>query len=123
MNRQGFSEKLDLESSFLNWIAMLLSRRPSFLWLGDEWTDKEKKDPFINRSTEQNGMMSMQLKDENLGNDNAGALNNDKTKIYSVIEAGKLIRSLNKSKMHLIFIPVLKTKYLKIKKLQYIKYV
>lgn len=109
MNRQGFSEKLDLESSFLNWIAMLLSRRPSFLWLGDEWTDKEKKDPCINRSTEQNGMMSMQLKDENLGNDNAGALNNDKTKIYSVIDAGKLIRSLNKSKMHLIFIPVLKT--------------
>lgn len=47
-------------------------------------------------------MMSMQLKDENLGNDNAGALNNDKTKIYCVIDAGKLIRSLKKSKMHLI---------------------
>lgn len=67
-----------------------------------------KKDPCINRSTEQDGMMSMQLKDENLGNDNVGALNNDETKIYSIIDGGKLIRSLKKSKTHLMFIPVLK---------------
>lgn len=108
MNRQGFSEELDLGSSFLNRLAMFLTRRPSFQWLGDVWTDKHKKDPCINRSTEQDGMMSVQLKDENLGNDNAGALNNDKTKIHSVTDAEKLIRSLKKSKTRLIFIPVLK---------------
>lgn len=68
----------------------------------------KKTNPYINRSIEQDGMKKMQLKYEHLGNDNAGLLINNKTKIYSIIDTGKMIRSLNKSKIHLIFIPMSK---------------